>query len=150
MKKFFFLMLAANISLLSFCQDITKQLKTIKEKHTAVGLTVNIINKGKLIYSFSDGLRDIERNLPLTENTSFRIASVSKMVTVTAIMQLYDQGLFKLNDDVSPFIGFELRNPAFPEIPVTFAMLMSHTSGLRDGTGYDSFLSASYRQKPYP
>jgi CubicO group peptidase (beta-lactamase class C family) len=135
---------------LSFAQQLRKSLEEIKEKNNLVGLTVCVVKDGEVINLENLGLRDVNRNLPLDNNTVFRIASVSKMFTVTALMQLYDKGLFKLDEDVSTYLGFKLRNPNYPDEPITFSMLMSHTSSLRDGEGYDKFLMASYNQKPFP
>lgn len=60
-------------------------------------------------------------------------------------MTLYDKGLFKLDDDISYYLGYQVRNPSFPTIPITFRMILSHTSSIRDGSpAYDNFLSYSY------
>jgi CubicO group peptidase (beta-lactamase class C family) len=135
-----------------FCysQDFKQKLIEIKQKNNLTGISVCLVKDSRVVYSYHDGLRDVDRNLPVNENTVFRIASVSKMFTVTALMQLYEKGLFKLEEDVSKYLGFELRNPNFPDKPITFQMLMSHTSSIRDGVGYDNFLAASYSQKPFP
>lgn len=66
----------------------------------------------------------------------FRVASVSKQFTVYAIMQLVEKSLLGLDADVSQYLGFSLRHPYFPEVPITVRMLCSHTSGLRDGVIY--------------
>ncbi len=150
MKKISLLHVFCAIHLFCHSQDFKSELLRIKEKNNLVGISVCLVKDGKVVFTFNDGLRDIDRNLPVTEHTVYRIASVSKMVTVSALMQLYEKGLFKLDDDVSEYLGFKLRNPNFPDKPVTFQMLMSHTSSIRDGAGYDNFLSASYTQKPFP
>lgn len=149
MKKIVVLFMTMVTSQL-YAQNLESRLQEIKERNNLVGLSVCLVGGNKITQSHHLGLRDVERNLPVDENTVFRIASISKMVTVTALMQLYDKGLFHLDDDVSKYLGFELRNPNFPNQPITFKMLMSHTSGLRDGTGYNSFLMASYSVKPFP
>lgn len=143
-------LLSINISMAGISQTIEQNLKEIIKRNEIVGLSVCLVKDGKVVYTFNEGLKDVGRNLKVDDKTVFRVASISKMVTVTALMQLYDLGKFKLNDDVSRYLGFELRNPNFPDQPITFAMLMSHTSGLRDGGGYDNFLMASYRQIPFP
>lgn len=150
MKKLFLVTLFCGFFMFSYAQDFKSELIKVKEKNNLVGLSVCLVKDGKVVFTHNDGLRDVDRNLPVNENTVFRIASVSKMFTVTALMQLYEKGAFKLNDDVSGYLGFKLRNPNFPENPITFQMLMSHTSSIRDGAGYDNFLSASYSQKPFP
>lgn len=134
----------------TFSQTLSERMQAVYDRNHLVGLSVCVIQKGKIDQEVYLGKRDLDRNLPVNENTVFRVASVSKMFTVTALMQLYDQGLFRMDDDVSRYLGFQLRNPNFPDVPITFSMLMSHTSGLRDGEGYGNFLMASYNQKPFP
>jgi CubicO group peptidase (beta-lactamase class C family) len=96
------------------------------------------------------GLRDIGRNLPIDENTLYRIASVSKSFSAIALMKLYEQNLFSLDDDVSNFLGFTLRNPSYPSVKITFRMLFSHTSSVQDGTGYNNFLAGTGSANPPP
>ena len=100
------------------------------------GLGVVVFKDGERVYSNFFGQRNIEKNLPVTDNTRFRIASVSKMFTMMTIMQLVDEGKIDLDEDVSKYLGFELRNPNFPDTPITVRMLASHTSTLRDGENY--------------
>ncbi len=61
-----------------------------------------------------------------------RVASVSKLVVALGVMRLAEAGRIDLDADVSHWLGWELRNPAFPDVPITLRMLLSHTSGLRD------------------
>jgi CubicO group peptidase (beta-lactamase class C family) len=65
-----------------------------------------------------------------TKDTAYLIASISKTVAATALMQLYDEGLFDLDDDVNDYLDFNVRNPNYPDTPVTFRMLLSHHSSL--------------------
>ena len=64
------------------------------------------------------------------ENTCFRIASVTKWVTAIGLMTLYDQGRLDLDRDISEYLPFKVRNPAYPDTPITARMLLSHTSSL--------------------
>ncbi|MFX1512074.1 MAG: serine hydrolase domain-containing protein [Promethearchaeota archaeon] len=63
-------------------------------------------------------------------DTIFMIASITKTFTATAILQLYEQGFFNLDDDVNNYLPFSLRNPNHPNIPITFRMLLSHTASI--------------------
>jgi CubicO group peptidase (beta-lactamase class C family) len=65
-----------------------------------------------------------------------RVASISKLVAALAVMKLVDQGRIKLDQDVSQYLGFKVRNPAFPERPITLRQLMSHSAGIRDSIDY--------------
>lgn len=62
-----------------------------------------------------------------------RIASISKLVTALGVMRLVDQGKLSLDRDVSDYLGWSLRHPAFTDRPITLRLLMSHQSGLIDG-----------------
>lgn len=101
-----------------------------------IGLGIIALKDGKEVYSFFGGRRHINPDKKLTRKTLLRAASVSKMFTAFSIMQLVDAGKINLNDDVSDYLGFKLRNPNFPDVPITVKMLAAHTSSLRDGKSY--------------
>jgi CubicO group peptidase (beta-lactamase class C family) len=88
-----------------------------------------------------------------TKDTIYLIASISKTVSATALMQLYEKGLFKLDDDVNNYLDFNVRNPYFPNVPVTFRMLLAHRSSLSGnvpkGYFYSSYIK-NLRNYPYP
>jgi CubicO group peptidase (beta-lactamase class C family) len=115
-----------------------------------MGLSVVTVCDGKISGSFHAGLRDYERRLPVNDSTMFRIASISKLVMTTGMMKLYDRKLFRLDDDVSKYLGFTLRNPNHPDRPITIQMLLSHTSSINEGSGYDGFLTAIYNNVSNP
>lgn len=100
------------------------------------GLGVIAFKGGREVYSFFGGRRHIAPDKILTRKTLFRAASLSKMFVAFSIMQLVERGKLKLSDDASDYLGFELRNPNFPDAPITIEMLASHTSTLRDDTIY--------------
>ena len=100
------------------------------------GLGVVVFKDGKKVYSHFDGRRHINADKPVTKDTLFRVASLSKMFTAFTIMQLVEQGKINLHDDASKYLGFELRNPNFPDMPITVEMLLDHTSSIRDGNLY--------------
>jgi len=102
----------------------------------AVGLSVAVVKNNKIVYTGAFGAKDIEKGTKIGVDDIFRIASISKSFTATAIMQLYEQGKFDLDDDVSPDLGFLVRNPNHPDIPITYRLLLTHTSSLNDDAGY--------------
>jgi CubicO group peptidase (beta-lactamase class C family) len=69
-------------------------------------------------------------------DSPMRIASISKLVAAIGFMSLQEQGRVGLDEDVSELLRFPLRHPLFPDTPITPRMLLSHTSGLRDGPSY--------------
>ena len=104
------------------------------------GLGVIAYKNGARIYENYLGRRYIfgERtgDLPFDKESYFRVASVSKQLTVLAALQLVEKKKLDLDEDISKYLGFTLRNPNFPDKKITCRMLMSHTSSLRDGKLY--------------
>ncbi|MDP9414207.1 MAG: beta-lactamase family protein [Pseudomonadota bacterium] len=84
----------------------------------------------------ADGLADRSRQRALTSADPVRIASVSKLVVALGVMRLVEQGRLDLDRDVSEVLGWKLRNPSFPDRPITLRLLLSHQSSLRDGIDY--------------
>ena len=100
------------------------------EKNSGAACGTLVLSKnGKTFLTWSFGGVD--------EQTCFRIASITKWVTAIGLMTLYDQGKLDLDKDISHYLGFKVRNPAYPNTPVTARMLLSHTSSLSpDASNY--------------
>jgi CubicO group peptidase (beta-lactamase class C family) len=98
----------------------------------ASGFTVSIVQGGATIFAKGYGFIDADERLPIDANSSlFRVGSISKLFTYTAIMQLYEQGKIDLDADVNQYMqGFALSG-AFSS-PITVRHLLTHTSGLED------------------
>lgn len=140
LKYLFVFFLVSAVSLSSLGQTNTAKaeadIESIMKKMDAVGLSVAVVKKGKLIYTHSFGLKDRESNTPLKDSDIFRIASISKSFSATSIMQLVEAGKLSLEDDFSDLVGFKVRNPKFPNTVITLKMVMSHTSSINDRQGY--------------
>lgn len=105
-------------------------------------------------YKSYGSIRLFDREKP-TINTVYAAHSITKTVTGTAIMQLYEKGLFDLDDDVSNYLDFNVRNPNHPDIPITFKMLLSHQASLMSfGNFKDVWLNEVFKKNkenyPYP
>jgi len=111
------------------------------------GCQTLVARHGHVAYFKSLGLADLERETPVKDDTIFRLFSMTKPITSVALMQLYEQGYFQLNDRVSRVLpewrdmgvyvsgeGEHLQTRP-PERPMTFAHLLSHQSGLSYGDG---------------
>jgi CubicO group peptidase (beta-lactamase class C family) len=103
-------------------------------------LSVLAIRDGQVSYAGQSGRRFIGvdglPDQPVDDATKFRIASVSKMMTTLGLLRLVEAGRLDLDADVSGYLGFELRNPHFPDTPILLRHLLTHTSSLRDDAGY--------------
>lgn len=82
------------------------------------------------------GFADKTTGRRVTADDPAVVASVSKMVTAVGVMRLVQAGKLDLDTDVSTYLGWKLRNPRFPDIPITLRLLMSHRSSLTDHAGY--------------
>ncbi len=122
------------------------------------GAVTLVARHGQVVWNRAQGLMDVERDKPTRLDTLFRIYSMTKPVTSIAMMQLYEQGRFLLNDPVHKYIPqwrdlavYESGNwPEFKTRPVTRPMtvrdLLTHMSGLTYGFLERTEVDAAYRQ----
>lgn len=119
-------------------ETISSKIEEIASRNTAVGLSVVAVKDGKIIYHQNTGYKDLEKKMPIGDDDILRIASISKSFTALGILQLVEQGKLNLDADISELVGFRVRNPKFPEVPITIRMLLSHSSSMSDANGYYS------------
>src|SRR5215472_4795697 len=135
---------------------------------TAVGSIVNagalagaatlVWRAGKVIQAAGVGWRDVEAELPIERDTLFRIASMTKPITSTAALMLFEESRFALNDPIARWAPeFSqmrvLRSPDGPldqtdpaERPITFEDLLTHRSGLTYGAFHAGPLASAYEE----
>ena len=97
------------------------------------GLAAVAVKTDHTVFSGAWGEADVSAHRPVTTNTLFMLASVSKTVTAVALMQLYELAKLKLDDPIDAVLGYQARNPKFPDVAITYRMLLSHTSSIEDG-----------------
>ena len=114
-------------------------LRSIMNKYHAVGASVAVIRDGRVAYHYEFGFADREKKVSVSENTKFRIASMSKVVTSMLAMAETDEGKLDLDEDLSKIFGFTFRNPTHKNVPVTTRMLLTHSSGFCDRDDMYSF-----------
>lgn len=100
--------------------------------HPLMAAAIGVIKDGNILFADAVGCKTLNGDAA-TADTKYRIASISKLLTATAVWQLIEQGRVDPEADVSRYVGFPLRNPHHPNIPLTVKMLLSHTSSIRDG-----------------
>src|SRR5262249_13317136 len=96
------------------------------------GLSAGIVAHGRLRCVAAAGMANIQESRPVTRDTLFQIRSVSKLVTGTALMQLFEDRKFQLDDDINNYLPFQIHIPACQKKPITFRQLLTHTSSLKD------------------
>ena len=121
------------------CRQAEQEIAQVAEHYKAVGLAVAAVKDGEIVYNASFGYKDWENKTPLENDDVLRIASISKSFVATSILQLVEQGKLSLDADVSELMGFVIRNPKYPDTPITVRMLLSHTSSMSDSNGYFTF-----------
>lgn len=106
------------------------------------GLAACIAKGDRIVWQGGYGVANMTKGVPFTpDQTLFHIASISKTLTATAVMQLRDRGLFDLDEDIGKFVNFPVRNPRHPGQPITFKQLLTHTSSIDDSDALDSTYS---------
>jgi CubicO group peptidase (beta-lactamase class C family) len=110
--------------------DIYIQAQMTQQK--IPGLSAAIIKDGKLAWVKTYGYADLDNQKAVETNTVFMMASISKTLTATGLMQLYEAGKFGLDDSIDKFLPFTVRNPNYPAVPITFRDLLTHTSSIQD------------------
>lgn len=101
-------------------------LDALQEVSGVPGLGASVWQDGAIVWTGSAGLRDVERGLPVERDTRFRLASVSKLFTVTAAARLAEEGKLDLDAPVTAALPWLASD--WP--PITARQLAAHTSGL--------------------
>jgi serine beta-lactamase-like protein LACTB len=114
---------------------IEKAVSTFMSANTVPGIGLAVVLEGEPAWSAEFGMADLEDFAPVTSSTLFRLGSISKPITATAILQLWERGKLDLDAPVQKYC------PAFPqkEWPITARELLGHLGGIRhyntDGKG---------------
>jgi CubicO group peptidase (beta-lactamase class C family) len=102
------------------------------EAYHIAGAAVALVHDGKVLLAKGYGLADARQRIPVSaEATLFRMASISKLLTWTAVMQLAERGRLDLKRDVNSYLDTFRIPDTFPQ-PITLEHLMSHTAGFED------------------
>jgi CubicO group peptidase (beta-lactamase class C family) len=110
---------------------LDEELGREMEKYHIAGAAVSVVKDGELFFAKGYGYADLENKIPVDpEQTIFRIGSVGKLFTWTAVMQLVEQGKLDLDEDINDYLDFRIPD-TYPQ-PITLKHLMTHTSGFDD------------------
>lgn len=116
--------------------NLDQDLRVIADKYRSVGVAYAVVKEGEIVKTGALGYKNKETKEPLRADHLFRIASISKSFTATALMQLVEKKSISLDDDFGDLVGFPIRNPLFPDQVITLRMVLSHTSSINDVNGY--------------
>lgn len=100
------------------------------------GIAVGIVSKGKLALAKGYGVKNMEADTPITEESMFHSASISKTFVATSLMQLHEKKLIDIEKPVTEYLPyFKLKDESYKAI--TVKQMMSHTSGMPDVYNYE-------------
>ena len=110
-------------------------------KYKYSGVNTLLFTKDEILESASLGYSSLENKTPLALDNIFRIASISKVIVGLGIMKLVEEGKIDVEEDISTYLGYKVRNPHYPDSVIKVKYVMTQTSSISDGAddvkGYD-------------
>ena len=135
---------------------ITVAMQRYVDRREVAGVVTLVARHGRVVHLESVGRRDVESGTPMTADTIFRLASMTKPIVTVAALMLYEQGEFQLTDPVSKWLpefqNMKLIDPGATagtytvtnaRTPITIRHVMTQTAGLQNG---DGVMQAAYQK----
>src|SRR5499426_1073608 len=133
---------------------LQRTMRALVDDGKLAGVTTLVARHGKVVYLDAYGVQDLATKKPVTSDTIFRLASMTKPIVGVAMMMLWEEGKWTLDDPVArhipEFAGLKVSTPAgdVPQThPMTMRELMSHSAGFDVNAGYAK-LGIPERDKP--
>jgi CubicO group peptidase (beta-lactamase class C family) len=121
--------IAASLTLLAITITGCTSIRVAPVPQAQAGVA---FDRSSEVGAFAEGIADPRNGRAVTPGDPVRVASVSKVGVAIGVMKLVEAGKLDLDGDVSRWLGWSLRNGAFPDRPITLRQLLSHTSSIRD------------------
>lgn len=110
---------------------LRQEIQLNTDKGDVPGVAIGVAKNGQILWEEGFGWADVENQMHATENTPFSMASVTKSITATAVMQLQERGKLRLDNPVNDYLGPEkVHSPMWNASEATVRRVLSHTSGL--------------------
>ena len=138
-KPLMFFLIYLNSSILVHPQEsnrmrlLDEYINFKMERDNIPGLAVCLVNRNKIVWAKGYGWANTEKKIPMTVNSVFGVASISKSITATAIMQLYEKGLIDIYSPINKYIPLKLKHPDYPAEDLTIAQILNHTASISNG-----------------
>lgn len=110
--------------------DIDSGIHKVMVEMDLPSISACVIKGDSVVWQQYYGYANREQQLMAKDETIYHIASISKLFIATAVMQLVEQDKFDIDEDINNYLPVSIRNPNFPEVPITSRMLLTHTSGI--------------------
>jgi CubicO group peptidase (beta-lactamase class C family) len=128
-----------NLTGVAFAAGADTQRETLVRQLMAIdgipGLQTVVVKDGKVVWAKAFGYAVLKQPgpvRPMRGDTLMWTASVGKILVMIAVLQQVDQGRLKLDDDINNYVPFGVRNPHWPDVPITWRMLLNRTSSMKD------------------
>jgi CubicO group peptidase (beta-lactamase class C family) len=118
-------------------KDIDKTIAAEMNRFDIPSIVTCIIKKDTIVWKKAYGYANIEEQTPASMKTIYPLASVSKLVTSVAVLQLYERKALDIDKDINNYLPFLVRNPKYPDEIITPRFLLTHRSGLAWPNGED-------------
>jgi CubicO group peptidase (beta-lactamase class C family) len=115
------------------------------------GLQTVVVKNGRIVWMKSFGMAVLDApgpRRPMRNDLILFSASVAKILVTVAVLQQVDEGRLALDDDINKYVPFSVRNPAWPDVPITWRMLLTHTSSLNEEDEEHSSSTLFYGKDP--
>ncbi len=117
--------------------SLRSELQSIYGEGRVNGFSCALVNQDKILFSSGFGFANKRDEKPYTENTIQRVASISKTFIGLALLNAQEMGRLNIDDPISKYLPFDVRNPYFPNDPITIRQLATHTSTISDTEEYN-------------
>lgn len=113
--------------------EVTRHVQQAMKDRNIPGLSVAVMQRDKVLFSKGMGYANLEHQVPVTTTSIFQIASITKVFTAIATLNLYEQGKIQLDNSIGVYL------PYLPERwhTITIRQLLNHTSGIKSFTSYE-------------
>lgn len=114
--------------------DLREFITGAMAKGKIPGLSAAVVKGDRILWDghFGSALPNITRGPQVAHDTIFEIASLSKTIVGISMMMVYEKGLVDLQGDINRYLPFNVRNPLYPDVPITIHGLLTHTSSISD------------------
>ena len=123
---------------------LEKELSRLFDSYDTMGACVAVFQNGHVTYTYCYGTRT-NGGEAVTPDSLFQCGSISKMAGNIGLMQLVEEQQIPLDTDVGQLLGFPVRHPEYPELPITLRQVMTHTASFNDSSAYSGGLDGDGR-----
>ena len=100
--------------------ELLQFIESKMQTHLIPGLSISVVKDDNIVWEKQLGYANINNDIVVDENTMFILSSISKTITATSLMQLYEQGLFMLDDNINDYLSFDVIHPDYQNNSITF------------------------------